>query len=584
MHRMFRLGLGIICIVWLAALAPAVSAAPSANGYVGACTGEYFNNTTVTGSPAHTRTDSSINFFWPENTSPAPGVGTSNYSVRWTCAVNVTTAANYSFNIVTDDGMNVLVDGNLVIWAFYDQGPSAYSGTIYLNTGAHTVTVEYYNRVNAGTAQVYSTLPGGGGPPPGYPDWKGEYFNNQTLSGAPTITRNDASINFNWGYGSPAPSISVDHFSARWSRALYFAANTWRFTTTTDDGVRLWVDGALLIDKWIDQPPATYTADVSLAAGTHNVVMEFYENGNGATAILTYAPVLGIPPPIITGIWVGQYYNNIALAGSPVHVRNDAAINFHWGETTPAAPGVPIDNFSVKWDSWQNLSATDNYTISATSDDGVRVWVDGALVIDGWSDHPPITYVATRYLTAGLHAFHVEFYDRTLGATIIVQIVQGTTPPPPPIISPPIPPPIGAETTVDDLGAGWRSGGNAYSWRAAAAGINNHAFWTFNNTYAAPLYNWARWYPALIAPGNYEVQAYIPGGLATTLNARYWIYHNGRYDLAPRSQAFYNNQWVSLGIYYFHAAGGEYASLSDVTFECFLCRTLVFDAVKFIPR
>jgi hypothetical protein len=122
------------------------------------------------------------------------------------------------------------------------------------------------------------------------------------------------------------------------------------------------------------------------------------------------------------------------------------------------------------------------------------------------------------------------------------------------------------------------------SWRGAATGINGHAFWTFNNTYAASLYNWARWYPTLTAPGNYEVFAYIPAGLGSTLNARYWVNHAGHYDLAARSQVFYANQWVSLGTYYFSAAGGEFVSLSDVTYECYLCRTVTWDAVKFSPR
>ena len=78
--------------------------------------------------------------------------------------------------------------------------------------------------------------------------------------------------------------------------------------------------------------------------------------------------------------------------------------------------------------------------------------------------------------------------------------------------------------------------------------------------------------------------AYIPGGTATTFNARYWISHAGRYDLAARAQAFGGERWLSLGTYYFSAQGGENVSLSDVTFECLMCSRLVYDAVKFSPR
>jgi len=127
---------------------------PSTGGLLSGCTGEYFNNTSLSGSPVLVRTDAAINFFWREGTSPGPGVNVDNYSVRWTCSLNVTTAGTYTFSILTDDGMNVLVDGNLLIWAWYDQGPSSYSNPIYLNAGGHTVRVEYYNHTLGGTAQV----------------------------------------------------------------------------------------------------------------------------------------------------------------------------------------------------------------------------------------------------------------------------------------------------------------------------------------------------------------------------------------------------------------------------------------------
>lgn len=51
-----------------------------------------------------------------------------------------------------------------------------------------------------------------------------------------------------------------------------------------------------------------------------------------------------------------------------------------------------------------------------------------------------------------------------------------------------------------------------------------------------------------------------------------------------RAEGLYADQWMPLGTHYFHAQGGENVLLSDVTYECYLCRTLVFDAVKFVPR
>jgi hypothetical protein len=136
---------------------------------------------------------------------------------------------------------------------------------------------------------------------------------------------------------------------------------------------------------------------------------------------------------------------------------------------------------------------------------------------------------------------------------------------------------------VDDRGPGWQAGGIG-TWRDSPLGIGGHSYFTYNNTYTASGYNWARWFPTLPAAGYYEVLAFLPDNLGNTLNARYWVYHGGRYDLAARAQGFYTNQWISLGTYYFSATGGEYVSLADVTYECYNCRFVAFDAIKFVRR
>ncbi len=51
----------------------------------------------------------------------------------------------------------------------------------------------------------------------------------------------------------------------------------------TDDGVRLWVDGNLVLDKWYPQGPTPYAVDVALTAGLHMIVLEWFEREGGAT-------------------------------------------------------------------------------------------------------------------------------------------------------------------------------------------------------------------------------------------------------------------------------------------------------------
>lgn len=117
--------------------------------------------------------------------------------------------------------------------------------------------------------------------------WWGDYFATLDLSGAPVLSRYDETINFSWGAGSPASGLPSDNFSVRWTQSLYFRAGTYRFTTYTDDGIRLWVDGHLLIDAW--RPMRGYrSATVRLSEGTHDVRMKYFERTEVALARLTW--------------------------------------------------------------------------------------------------------------------------------------------------------------------------------------------------------------------------------------------------------------------------------------------------------
>ncbi|MET1080528.1 MAG: putative baseplate assembly protein [Pseudomonas sp.] len=78
----------------------------------------------------------------------------------------------------------------------------------------------------------------------------GEYFDRDDLQER-KLTRTDATINFDWGTGSPAPGIDSESFSIRWSGWLQIpASGNYSFFVKADYGVRLWIAGQLLIDQW----------------------------------------------------------------------------------------------------------------------------------------------------------------------------------------------------------------------------------------------------------------------------------------------------------------------------------------------
>ena len=118
-----------------------------------------------------------------------------------------------------------------------------------------------------------------------------EYFNNTTLSGNTALTRTDASIDFNWGNGSPNSQITNDNFSVRWTGQVEpQCSETYTFETETDDGVRLWVNEMLLVDKWQDMAPHKFSGTIALEAGEkYSIKMEYYENAIGAVAKLRWS-------------------------------------------------------------------------------------------------------------------------------------------------------------------------------------------------------------------------------------------------------------------------------------------------------
>ena len=116
----------------------------------------------------------------------------------------------------------------------------------------------------------------------------------------PVLARTDSTINFDWASGSPGTAVNANNFSARWEGDFTFESAAYNFTTTADDGIRVYVDGTPLIDKWFDQPPTTYNALKTLSAGTHRVKVEYYENGGGAVAKVSWTKVQTLtstPPP-----------------------------------------------------------------------------------------------------------------------------------------------------------------------------------------------------------------------------------------------------------------------------------------------
>ena len=156
-------------------------------------------------------------------------------------------------------------------------------GKLDLNTTYYWRVDEFAfpaNKTYKGPVWSFSTYPPGSGA-------EAQYFNGIDLAGDPIVTRIEPSINGNWGDGEVAGGLS-DLISARWKANLEApSTETWRIIASSDDGVRLWLDGRMVVNAWILQGTTDYRYDIKFNAGqVYSIVMEWYENGGGAVARL----------------------------------------------------------------------------------------------------------------------------------------------------------------------------------------------------------------------------------------------------------------------------------------------------------
>ena len=119
---------------------------------------------------------------------------------------------------------------------------------------------------------------------------KGEYFRNTEFSGN-AVTRLDPTIDFDWGTGGPMERFRKDNFTVRWTGSVQAEhSETYTFITTSDDGVRLWIDDRLLIDNWAVHAATEDTGTIDLVAGVPvSIKVEYFEAGGAAVMKLAWS-------------------------------------------------------------------------------------------------------------------------------------------------------------------------------------------------------------------------------------------------------------------------------------------------------
>jgi fibronectin type 3 domain-containing protein len=249
------------------------------------------------------------------------------------------------------------VNGSLVASSDYTDG-TVTNGTTYY----YVVTAVDTSSNESGYSNEASATPQVGGD-----GLTGDYYDNMDFTNL-ALTRVDATVNFDWGSGSPDPSMGADQFSVRWTgqvQPLY--SETYTFKTNSDDGVRLWVDGQSVIDNWTDHAPTIDTGTIALSAGVkYDIQLDFYENGGGAVIQLSWSSASQAEEIIPQS----QLYSSVAPTPPPAPqnlaaTAGDGYVDLTWDEVTQA------DNYNVYRSSGGNWYLQSSPTVEYWTDNNV---------------------------------------------------------------------------------------------------------------------------------------------------------------------------------------------------------------------
>jgi PA14 domain len=105
--------------------------------------------------------------------------------------------------------------------------------------------------------------------------------------------RIDTQVYFNWATGTNNLG-QVAYFGIRWTGKIYIpTTGSYTFYTTTDDGLRLWINdvvGSPVIDNWTLHTSTEDSVTLTLTAGTYyDIRMDYFENAGYSQAELRWS-------------------------------------------------------------------------------------------------------------------------------------------------------------------------------------------------------------------------------------------------------------------------------------------------------
>jgi PA14 domain len=301
--------------------------------------------------------------------SPVAGIS-DVYSATWTAPVTSTGGVTTLYT-TADDDVSLWIDGVQV----GQQGNATETDTITsridvnLGVGSHGIELRYANTAGTSrvalsfdtslsgvgsasapvlTASATSPTPTGCGPS----EWRVYFYDNRDLTGTPVSTVCDATMDETYTRPSLAPPGVSDYtaFSAVWVRDFTFAAGITTFTSVSDDSMRMWVDGAQVIEKWGLFPGSDLWSAINVDAGTHRIVVDYRNLTIDGLLQLRMTPnptAPAIPLSCEAGFWTATYYAAGDIGGAQLKQECLATLDYSYLLNAPGLPTAYSAQFTT---------------------------------------------------------------------------------------------------------------------------------------------------------------------------------------------------------------------------------------------
>lgn len=123
-----------------------------------------------------------------------------------------------------------------------------------------------------------------------------DFFQGVDLAGPPLASSKTPYIEYDWQHRSPARHVPYDRFSARWRGRFQFNGGAYRFIAKADEGVRLKLDGTVVMAHWGGEAGQTHSLQLAPTAGSHLLEVEYFEETGDAHLRVVWAPVAKANP------------------------------------------------------------------------------------------------------------------------------------------------------------------------------------------------------------------------------------------------------------------------------------------------